>query len=80
MNDISVLIKALRCSTTVPAKGHSCEGCKYRGLNEYDPAIPVLYDVEIDGVSYWGYCDTEKMAIDAADILEEVLIYEDDRK
>lgn len=66
------LIKALRCSCKVPNKDLDCTGCKYRCLEEVDDKIPVPADTEIYGVKYWEYCDTERMALDAADMLESL--------
>lgn len=72
MERIEELIKALRCSCEVPSKKHSCDGCRYRGLEEIKDNIPVKTDIVIDGVEYWEYCDTEKIALECAEVLESV--------
>lgn len=65
------LIKALRCSASVPPKGHSCKGCPYRLLEEVDENIPVKADIEINGTKYWESCDCDQIASDAAYMLEK---------
>lgn len=66
------LVKALRCSCEPMTKDKSCVGCKYRGLDEIDENFPTHPDVVIDGVGYWEYCDTERMALDSADLIEQL--------
>lgn len=80
MGNVNELIKALKCSIEVPKKGHSCEGCKYRGLEEVTKDIPIPTDVVINGKQYWEYCDTEKMAEESIEILESLVSKEDDGK
>lgn len=76
--DKGTLIRALRCSASVPDKNHSCEGCPYRGLDEVTEEAEKLFGENIDEhlvkikeKKYWEYCNTEKMALDAAEMLEK---------
>ena len=41
-------------------------------MNEVNDDIPIKEDVIIDGKKYWEGCDVEKIAIDAADLLEKI--------
>ena len=68
--DKKELVKALRCSASV--KPDKCDGCPYRLLEEYDVEFPVPYDVEIEGKKYYESCDVDRIAMDAADMLEEL--------
>lgn len=68
---INEIIKALRCTST-PRHKYDCENCPYRELNEVNDDIPIKEDVIIDGKKYWEGCDVEKIAIDAADMLEKI--------
>ena len=70
---INELIKALRCSASTPYGTVDCKGCAYRYLEEVNDKIACPPDVEVNGVKYWESCDCERMAMDAADILEKVL-------
>ena len=71
MKTINEIIKALRCTST-PRHKYDCENCPYRELNEVNEDIPIKEDVIIDGKKYWEDCDAEKIAIDAADLLEKI--------
>lgn len=71
MKTINEIIKALRC-TSAPRHKYDCENCPYRELNEVNDDIPIKEDVIIDEKKYWEYCDVEKIAIDAADLLEKI--------
>ncbi len=71
MKTINEIIKALRCTST-PRHKYDCENCPYRELNEVNDDIPIKEDVIIDGKKYWEDCDVEKIAIDAADLLEKI--------
>ena len=71
MKTINEIIKALRCTST-PRHKYDCENCPYRELNEVNDDIPIKEDVIIDGKKYWEGCDVEKIAIDAADLLEKI--------
>lgn len=66
------LVMALRCSARPRRKEDTCIGCPYRGLEEVIPDLPCPPDLEEDGISYWEYCDTERMAIDAAEMIEKL--------
>lgn len=70
---INELVMALKCSCSVRKEGDSCVDCPYRGLEEIDKTIPHLADVVIDGIECWEYCDTEAMALDAAEVLEKFM-------
>ena len=65
------LVKALRCSAS--AKRQSCKGCPYRLLEEVTDGLEVAIGVQINGKAYWESCDTEKMVMDAANMLEKNL-------
>lgn len=54
------LVSALRCSATPPTGSVKCFSCEY-GMNEL-----------IDGKDYVG-CDCDRMTMDAADRLEELV-------
>ena len=56
----------------MPRHKYDCENCPYRELNEVNDDIPIKEDVIIDGKKYWEDCDVEKIAIDAADLLEKI--------
>ena len=71
MKTINEIIKALRC-TSMPRPKYDCENCPYRELNEVNDDIPIKEAVIIDGKKYWEDCDVEKIAIDAADLLEKI--------
>lgn len=71
MKTINEIIKALRC-TSIPRHKYDCENCPYRELNEVNDDIPIKEDTIIDGKKYWEGCDVEKIAIDAADLLEKI--------
>ena len=71
MKTIEEIIKALRC-TSMPRHKYDCKNCPYRELNEVNDDIPIKEDVIIDGKKYWEGCDAEKIAIDAADLLEKI--------
>lgn len=71
MKTINEIVKALRCTST-PRHKYDCENCPYRELNEVNDDIPIEEDVIIDGKKYWEDCDVEKIAIDAADLLEKI--------
>ena len=71
MKTINEIIKALRC-TSIPRHKYDCENCPYRELNEVNDDIPIKEDTIIDGKKYWEGCDVEKIAIDAAVLLEKI--------
>ena len=54
------IVAALRCSTQVPGPQLDCRGCPYH-MGE-----------TVDGVDYAG-CDCDRIAVDAADRLEELV-------
>lgn len=57
------IIKALRCSTT-PGK-HDCDGCPYLVIEKLSGE-----EAEIFGTSELESCDCDKIALDAAELLE----------
>lgn len=71
MKTLNEIIKALRCSGT-PRPKYDCDNCPYRRLEKVQDGIPIEEDVIIDGEKYWEGCDCEKIAIDAADLLEKI--------
>ena len=67
------LIKALRCSATSLGGSFRCpEDCPYRVLEKIIHDFPVNEDINIDGVAYWVRCDSGRMALDAAEALENL--------
>lgn len=71
MKTLNEIIKALRCSGT-PRPKYDCDNCPYRRLEKVQDGIPIEEDVIIDGEKNWEGCDCEKIAIDAADLLEKI--------
>lgn len=70
---IDDLIKALRCSATpIAQKTNKCEECKFRYLEPKTDDIPMPADVVIDGVEYWQSCDVDRIALESADMLENL--------
>lgn len=76
MTDINTLVKALRCSASPYTGKEKCAECQYRLLEEVKDDLPIPYDVEIDEKHYWQSCDCDKIAIDAAEMLEKLGIGE----
>lgn len=73
--DIKALAKALRCVASVKKEVTSCEGCPYLLREEID--IEGLPDgpwgiKEENGKHYYESCDCDRMALDAAKVLEEL--------
>lgn len=75
--DKATIIRALRCSAKAPEEGNTCELCPFRGLEEVTEEYAKVFGenieehtVKIKEKRYWEYCDTEKMALEAADYLE----------
>lgn len=72
MNDYKKLIAALRCSASV-SNGRCDENCPYRTLEEMKPDFPIKADVTINGIGYWESCDCDRMILDAADAVEQLV-------
>lgn len=73
------LLKALKCSISTPPC--SCEGCKYRVLEEVGEDFPAPHDFEENGKKYWGSCNIDTMVADAIDKIESLkwhLVSEED--
>ena len=73
--EIKALAKALRCAATVKKEVKSCEGCPYLVREEID--ISDLPEgnwglKEENGKHYYESCDCDRMALDAAKVLEEL--------
>lgn len=69
----SELVEALICSAS-KYDSKKCKNCKYMMLEEIaeDIDLPVKPDVKKDGKLYWQSCDTDRIALDAADMLKDV--------
>lgn len=60
----AVLAAALRCSAAPPAPGRDCDGCPYYVTEGVaDELVGQFGDT-------WTYCDVERMARDAADMID----------
>lgn len=63
----AVLAAALRCSAAPPAPGRDCDGCPYYVTEGVaDELVDQFGDT-------WTYCDVERMARDAADMIESTI-------
>lgn len=63
----AVLAAALRCSAAPPAPERDCEGCPYCVTEDVaDELVDPFGDT-------WTYCDAERMARDAADMIESTI-------
>lgn len=70
MIDLKALANALRCSASnyyVPCK----QECPYCVLEKIDEGIGIPADITINGVGYYLNCDVDRMAMDAAEIIEK---------
>lgn len=77
MTEIKELIRALRCSITVPTSfnASNCFHCKYAILERIPSELSLAgakADIVVDGVSYWTRCDFDAMIGDAIRILENM--------
>lgn len=72
MTDYKELITALKCSTKV-REGKCDENCPYRTLEEVKLDFPLPADVTINGIGYWESCDCDRMVLDAADAIEQLV-------
>lgn len=68
--DKRALIKALECSTRPFVDMDKCEKCKYCKRIETEPES-LIYDYEEEGRFYIMTCNYEKIAEEAAEIVEE---------
>lgn len=60
----AVLAAALRCAAAHPAPERDCDGCPYCVEEDVaDELVDQLGDT-------WTYCDVDRMARDAADMIE----------
>lgn len=66
------LIKALRCSATVKTDDTDCINCPYRLIEPIDKDDPLFVNSDFGDKEYWESCDLEKMALDAADYIEQI--------
>jgi len=66
------IVRAMRCTTSMDASEFECENCKYRTLDKVNDEFPVPADTEIDGVKYWESCDSDRILLDAACMIEEL--------
>lgn len=64
------IARALRCISTVNPE-HNCEECPYRVLEETDDVLG--HNVVIDGKEYWQTCDFDRIGIEAAEFIEEMI-------
>lgn len=65
--DDKKLIAALRCSATVPAEKQDCSNCPYFQREQLPEALWAKLKTE-----YWDGCDCDRIALDAADRLEQL--------
>lgn len=65
-----MIIKALRCSATV-VPNRECGKCAYFCRDEPSPEIAEQYGAVPD--DFWDGCDCDKIALDAADMIEQLL-------
>ncbi len=63
----AVLAAALRCSAAPPAPEHDCEGCPYYVTE----SVSAEYVAQLGNV--WTWCDVDRMARDAADMIESTI-------
>lgn len=63
------LVKALRCSAT-PGGAESCAGCSYRVVEQVSDEDAAKYGIA-PGAEFES-CDTDRIALDAADLLEKL--------
>ena len=66
------LIKALRCSAAVKTEETDCSNCPYRVIEPIDKDDPLFINSDFEGKEYWKSCDLDKMALDAADYIEQI--------
>lgn len=71
-NEQEDLCRALRCSASVKTADIDCTKCKYRLLEPLDDTDLFNAEVIIDGVEYWESCDCDKIALDAANMIERL--------
>lgn len=76
------LIYALRCSSAPGRNGYECKGqkCPYHTLEELPEKYKKLADFVKDGKYFVNNCDVDRICVDAADKLEEIMKAEDDLK
>lgn len=67
--EVKELVKALRCSAT-PGGAESCAGCSYRVVDRVSDEDAAKYGF-VPGAEFES-CDTDRMALDAADLLEKL--------
>lgn len=72
--ELKQIIDALRCSADC-THNHSmdCNTCKYKFLEEVKSNIPVPANHVENGVEYWLSCDCDRIALDAADAIEQLM-------
>lgn len=61
------IVKALRCSCTVHEKKVNCTGCPYFYTEKPEPGY------EDFPAEFWPQCDCDKIGLDAADLIEEMV-------
>lgn len=71
MESAKWIVYALRCSSK-PGGGKCTVLCPYRMLEEAKPEIPIKPNAVIDGVGYLESCDVDRIARDAADMIERL--------
>lgn len=72
MSDYKTVAECLRCSSA-PVKGKCRKDCPFRLLEEVNPDLPIPADIVIDGKAFWESCDVDKIALDAADAIEQLV-------
>ena len=78
MADIDRLIAALRCSANPKYSEENCFFCKYAKKEDVEELEltkeekMLFTEMEEDGKRYYVSCDCDRMAIDAADMLDNL--------
>lgn len=63
------VIRALRCSTSAGGENFPCSDCRYL-IKEPIPKEMIRW---AKGEKYWATCDCDRIALDAADLLENLI-------
>lgn len=65
--NIEEVVRALRCSSTAGGQNFPCKDCRYL-IKEPIPQEIIKW---AKGEEYWATCDCDRIALDAADLLEK---------
>jgi len=69
------IVEALRCSSKPASNEQDCQNCKWHLIDYCDehPDIGIPADGEINGRKVWIGCDTDRIALEAANLLEKLI-------